>query len=111
MPDVVDSDEDRNDVGLKRDAVGIQSVEKLGGAVAADAEVDELNIGLGERLSDIFCGELGITRAELVIVSLISARVSYAVALEQYLHFLTLRSRPQLRRKLQLRCTHRCRCA
>ena len=111
MPDVVDSDKDRNDVGLECDTVGVKSVEKLAGTVSADTEVDEFKVGLGESLADVLCGELGITRAEVVIISLISARVGYAVALKQDLHRLTLRSRPLLHRMQQLRCTHRCRCA
>ena len=86
VPDVVDADEDRDDVGLEGDAVGVESVEELTRAVSADTEVDELKIGLGEGFLDVFCGELGITRAELVIISLISARVGYAVALKQDLH-------------------------
>ena len=86
MPNVIDADEDRNDVGLEGDTVGVESVEELRGTVSADSEIDELEIGLGERLFDVFCGELGITRAELVIISLISACVGYAVALKQDLH-------------------------
>ena len=86
MPDVIDSDEDRDDVGLEGNTVCVESVKKLGCAVSADAEIDEFDIGIGERLLDVFCGELGITRAELVIISLISACVGYAVALKQDLH-------------------------
>ena len=111
MPDVVDADEDGDDIGLEGQCIGIQPVKQLTGAVAADAEIDEFKIDLGELCRDQLGSVLGIAISHVVVISLISARVGYAVALKQDLHRLTLRSRPLLHRMQRQRCTRRCRCA
>ena len=61
VPDVIDTDEYGNNVGLKRNCVRIESVEKLTGSVTADAEIDEFKIDFRIALLEQLCGILGIT--------------------------------------------------
>ena len=51
MPDVVDTDQNRNNVGIDRDDVPIHAFQKVDGAVSADAEIDEFEVNVGARSS------------------------------------------------------------
>ena len=51
MPDVVDTDQNRNNVGIDRDDVPIHAFQKVNGAVSADAEIDEFEVNVGARSS------------------------------------------------------------
>ena len=83
MPDVVDSDEDRNYVGLERDRIRIEAVEKLISTVTADSEIDKVKFYLGMRLRNELGSELRIAVTHVVIVSLVATRIGDAVTLEE----------------------------
>ena len=87
MPHVVDADENRDHIGLKSQCVGVQSVKELIGAVAADAEVDEIKLDIGVILGDLLGGILGVALAHVVVVALVATRIGNAVALKQKSYF------------------------
>ena len=86
MPDVVDTDEDRDDIGIERDSVLIKTVEELIRTVSADSEIDELKIGVVMCLFYKSGCVFGITAAHIEIISFIASGIGYAVTLKQNSH-------------------------
>ena len=82
VPEVIDTDKYRDNVGLECDSVGIESVEELTCAVSAYAEIDELKLKLGVSFFYERCGIGRISVAEVVIVSSVSACIGDAVTLK-----------------------------
>ena len=88
VPDIIDTDEEGDDIGPERDAVCVDAVKKLICAISADTEIDKLKVYLGMLLCEYLGGVLGIAGAHVVIISLISSGIGYAVALKKELYLL-----------------------
>lgn len=93
VPRVVDADEDRDEVGRVVEAVRAPARVEVDDAVAADAEVEELESGVGAVAGESRLDQAGIARAHqaLFVAAATAARaaaVGDGIALEEDLHFL-----------------------